>query len=64
MVGGWVQKADGDLALEVLRPLSDDHRDLLTIEVERVQRFVGDTRFRVRFPSPNQRDLLAEPERY
>ncbi len=64
VVGGWVQRADGELALEILRPLSEDHRDLLDIEVVRVQRFVGDSRFRVRFPSPNQRDLLSEPERY
>jgi hypothetical protein len=64
VVGGWAQRADGELALEVQRPLGEDHRDLLQIEVERVKRFVGDARFRVRFPSPNQSDLLAEPERY
>ncbi len=58
MMGGWVQRDDGELALELLRDLSPDHRDLLEIERDRIKKLVGDTRFRVRFPSPNQKDLL------
>ncbi len=57
MVGGWVQRHDGELAVELLRDLSVDHRDLLEIEIGRVRDLVGDTRFRVRFPAPNQKDL-------
>lgn len=57
VVGGWVQRADGEIAVDVLRPLTDEQRDLLAVELIRLVDFLGDTRFRVRFPAPNQRDL-------
>ncbi len=59
MVGGWAQRDDGTLAVELLRDLSPAHRDLLEIELDRIKNLVGDTRFRVRFPSPNQKILLG-----
>jgi hypothetical protein len=59
VVGGWAQRPDGEIAVGLTVELGTDHRDLLAAEVERLRAFVGDTRFRVRFPSPDQRRLLA-----
>ncbi|MFW2334464.1 winged helix DNA-binding domain-containing protein [Ilumatobacter sp.] len=59
IVGGWAQRPDGQIATEFTDAVTREHRRLIDAEVERLQTFVGDARFRVRFPSPNQRDLLA-----
>ena len=58
IVGGWVQGPDGAIVHDV-EGLSPTHQRLLHHEIERIQAFVGDTRFSVRFPSPNQPALLA-----
>jgi hypothetical protein len=59
IVGGWGQRPDGTIATELTVPVSDEQRHLIDVELDRVRSFVGDARFKVRFPSPNQRDLLA-----
>ena len=59
IVGGWAQRSDGTIATELNRPIDRAHRRLLDTELERLVDSVGPTRFRARFPSPNQRDLLA-----
>jgi hypothetical protein len=59
IVGGWAQRSDGSIAVELLEDLDSERRALLDVEIERTREFVGDTRFRVRFPSPNQKELLA-----
>lgn len=59
IVGGWVQRLDGTIAQELNRPISRRHRDLLAVETERLIEVLGTTRFRTRFPAPNQADLLA-----
>lgn len=61
VVGGWAQRPDGSFALELQRPLSSRQQQLLQIEVERVRNVIGEARFRVRFPSPNQKQLLDQP---
>ena len=58
IVGGWAQRPDGSIATEVLSKLSREHRRLLDAETGRLQEIVGPARFRARFPSPNQEDLL------
>jgi hypothetical protein len=58
VVGGWVQRPDGSIAHDA-DGLPAAARQLLDAEIERLQTLVGDTRFSVRFPSPNQRTLLA-----
>lgn len=58
VVGGWVQRPDGSIAHDAVG-LAPVHGELLAAEIERLQAFVGDTRFSVRFPAPNQRDLLT-----
>jgi hypothetical protein len=59
IVGGWVQRPDGTIATELNRPITRTHRGLLDTEIERLVAALGDTRFRTRFPAPNQADLLA-----
>ncbi len=59
VVGGWAQRPDGEIAIELTRSISSTRRELVDAAVQRVTEFLGDARFRVRFPSPNQPDLLA-----
>lgn len=59
VVGGWAQRASGEIALDLHRDLTGEHRELLADATTRIVDFVGDTRFSVRFPSPNQKRLLS-----
>jgi hypothetical protein len=59
VAGGWAQRPDGDIVFDIHRSLNGERRTLLEEGASRLQQFVGDTRFRVRFPSPNQKRLLA-----
>jgi hypothetical protein len=58
VVGGWVQRPDGSIAHDA-GGLSAEHGRLLAVEIDRLRALVGATRFRVRFPAPNQTDLLG-----
>ena len=58
VVGGWGQRADGALATELYRPVSREALAAIDVELDRLHSFIGDTRFKVRFPSPNQAGLL------
>ncbi len=57
VAGGWAQRNDGAIAHDADVPRS--HRDLLETEIERLRSFVGDSRFGVRFPAPNQKSLVS-----
>jgi hypothetical protein len=57
VVGGWAQGADGRLVDRLLEPISAHHERLLLTEIERLEAFVGDTRFTIRFPPPLSREL-------
>lgn len=59
VVGGWAQRANGQIAFDLHRELTREHRTLLADAESRIVEFVGDTRFSVRFPSPNQTRLLS-----
>lgn len=59
VVGGWAQRPDGQIATELTVAVTRDSQRLIDREIERLRSFVGDTRFRVQFPAPNQRDILA-----
>jgi hypothetical protein len=59
VVGGWAQRPDGTIATELTVEVGDHGRSLIDEAIERVRSFVGDTRFSVRFPSPNQPGLLS-----
>ena len=60
MVGGWSQRADGEIVTEVFEPLTKHHTDLLDAGIERVRHFVGKTRFTIRFPTPLSKRLAAQ----
>lgn len=59
IVGGWAQHPSGELRLDLDAPLGPDHRELLDDEIRRLQTALSDTRFRIRFPVPNQTRLLV-----
>jgi hypothetical protein len=57
IVGGWAQRRDGEVAVELLENISDDHHDLLELERGRLLAFLGDVRVTFRFGSPLHRRL-------
>ena len=68
VVGAWAQRADGTIATWLTSSISQIHERMLDDEIERLQRLVGDVRFRRALPvaaeSPAGRsvaDELAEP---
>lgn len=60
IIGGWAQRPDGEIRMDVPSNLPIEQRTLLNEAAARVAALVGETRFRVRFPSPNQKELLAD----
>lgn len=61
IVGGWSQTATGDIATQLLEPVSATHRSLLDTEIDRLAAFVGDATVKPSFPTPLQKDLAAGP---
>lgn len=59
IVGGWTQAGDGRVVLDVLAELSADQRGLLDAEIQRVEGLTAGVQVKPRFPSPNQKELLA-----
>ena len=60
VVGGWVQRPDGSIVLDRLESLSAKHEALLNDAVEELEQVLGDAAVRPRFPSRNQKELLAD----
>lgn len=56
VVGGWVQRASGEIAMEILDPTAEHLRPEIEAEAERVGAMYGETRHKVRFPAPLQAD--------
>jgi hypothetical protein len=59
VVGGWAQRPNGEIIFDIHRQLSREQMTMLEEAASRLVGFVGETRYRVRFPSPNQTRLLA-----
>ena len=59
IVGGWAQRPDGEIALRLLTSVSPGQRDEIRQAAGRLQTLIGDVRFKVRFPAPLQKQLLA-----
>jgi len=59
VVGGWAQLADALDQVELLEPVDAPTRRRIDTERERLAAWLGDVRFRTRFPSPVERALLA-----
>jgi hypothetical protein len=59
IVGGWVQRPDGTIAVGLLERVSSRQRRDVDAAARDLQTLLGPSRFTVRFPAPLQADLLA-----
>ncbi len=59
VVGGWVQRRNGEIAVGLLAPVSTTQRRAIDEAADVTRDLLGDTRFSVRFPSRQQVELLA-----
>jgi len=59
VVGGWVQRPGGQIAFDILAPLTAGQRTLLDSAAEQLAAVLDEVIVKPRFPSPNQRELLA-----
>ena len=59
IVGGWGQRPDGEIAVELLQDVGTDRRDLIDVEVDRLGRFVGPTVVKPSFATPLYKRLAA-----
>ena len=59
VVGGWVQRRDGEIAFRLLADVGADAAAAVEREAERVADWLGDTRVLPRFRTPLERELSA-----
>jgi len=59
IVGGWGQRPDGEVAIELLEDVGADHQDLVQVERARIQAFVGEVVVKPSFPTPLQKRLAV-----
>ena len=59
IVGGWAQRASGEVAFELLEEVGGDAGDAIAAEAARLEMWLGDVRVTPRFPTPLQRRLVA-----
>jgi len=59
IVGGWAQRADGDIAWRLLEDIGTDAEAAIEAEATRIQAWYGDVRAIPRFRTPLERELTA-----
>ena len=59
IVGGWVQRADGTIALRVLEDIGAERHAEVEQAAHELERLLGEVRFTPRFPAPLQTELRA-----
>ncbi|MEM9519894.1 MAG: winged helix DNA-binding domain-containing protein [Actinomycetota bacterium] len=59
IVGGWTQRPDGSVVYELLDQLGDEQHDRMVAAVAEVETVLDGEQVRPRFPSKNQKELLA-----
>lgn len=59
VVGGWAQRADGHIAVRILRDVGREVAEEVADAAHALQDLLGDVRFRPRFPAPIQHDLTG-----
>jgi hypothetical protein len=59
IVGGWVQRADGTIALRVLEDIGAERHAEVEQAAHGLERLLGEVRFTPRFPAPLQAELRA-----
>jgi hypothetical protein len=57
VVGGWAQRADGEIVHRLLEDVGSEAERAIGAEAERLQAWVGDVRFKPGFLPPFQREL-------
>jgi hypothetical protein len=57
VVGGWAQRRDGEIVVELLEDAGSDARTALEAEAERLRAMIGDVRVTPRFRTPLERKL-------
>jgi DNA glycosylase AlkZ-like len=57
IVGGWAQRADGEIAIALLEDVGADQLSLIDAEVERVGKWLAGVRIIPRFRTPTEREL-------
>jgi Winged helix DNA-binding domain len=63
IVGGWVQRADGSVVVELLERVGRVARESIDEEAARVAEWLGDMRFTSRFASPLEKALRSKMQR-
>ena len=58
VVGGWVQRRDGEIAYRLLEDVGSARTAEIAAAASALGELLGDSRFTVRFPAPLQADLL------
>ena len=59
VVGGWAQRPDGSIAVELVEPVDRDTGRRITAETERLADWLGETRIVGRFRTPMERRLVG-----
>jgi hypothetical protein len=59
VVGGWAQRADGEIAVKFLDDVGGDADDLVQAEAARLREWLGDFRVIPRFRTPLERELAG-----
>ena len=59
VVGGWVQRASGEIATRLLEDAGSDATAAVAAEAERLEAWLGDWRVIPRFRTPLERELTA-----
>ena len=62
IVGGWVQRADGTIAVRVLEDIGAERHAEVEAAAHALEALLGDVRFTPRFPAPLQARLRLTPE--
>jgi hypothetical protein len=61
VVGGWAQRKDGEVVVQLLEDVGRERTVLVGQAVRRLQQALGDLRVTPRFPAPLDKQLVAEP---
>jgi hypothetical protein len=59
IVGGWAQRASGEVVHELLEDIGREARDAVTAGAAELERRLGDVRVTPRFPTPVQKRLVG-----
>ena len=61
IVGGWAQRRDGTIAVELLEKVDSWASDKIAAEAKRLMAWLGDTRITPRFRTPLEKRLTTRP---